>query len=359
MNQHVTTGRSWLTLVVALAWLSSATPSWAAEDIGAAAEEAGRILQAAGVQGGLIVHLDCGDGRLTAALRASESYVVHGLDGNAASVAKAREHVRSLGVYGRVSVDEWSGSRLPYVDNLVNLLVSSNGLGGMIQTEEVMRVLAPGGVLCVKVGDEWKTTVKPWPEEIDEWTHYLHDATNNAVARDTVVGPPKHYQWIGSPEWLRHHDHLSGFSAMVSAKGRLFTILDMGPRWSVQMPPKWMLVARDAFNGTVLWERPIDTWHAHLWPLKRGPAGLMRRLVAEGDTVYVTLGVGEPVTALDAATGRTLRTFEGSEGAEEMILSGGVLFVLVNPELDAYKDLPRESVDALRRAGRDWRLRCR
>ncbi len=33
-----------------------------------------------GVQGGLIVHLGCGDGRLTAALGASDRYLAHGMD---------------------------------------------------------------------------------------------------------------------------------------------------------------------------------------------------------------------------------------------------------------------------------------
>ena len=41
---------------------------------------AGRILEATGVEGGLIVHLGCGDGELTAALCANDSYIVHGLD---------------------------------------------------------------------------------------------------------------------------------------------------------------------------------------------------------------------------------------------------------------------------------------
>ena len=35
-------------------------------------ERARHILEATGVKGGLIVHLGCGDGRLTAALRASD-----------------------------------------------------------------------------------------------------------------------------------------------------------------------------------------------------------------------------------------------------------------------------------------------
>ena len=337
-------------LFFALAAASPCYPAPAAQD--EPAEQAEKILAATGVQGGLVVHLGCGDGRLTAALRRNESYSVLGLDTDAANVAKARAFIQSRGLYGNVTVDRWQGGRLPLIDNLVNLLVAEGGPPA--SNEEILRVLAPRGAAYVRTNDGWNETVKPWPPELDEWTHFLHDATNNAVSQDTVVGPPRHYQWLGSPTYLRHHDHMSGFSAMVSAGGRVFYIIDLGPRWSVQMPPQWMLIARDAFNGTILWQRPIPKWHAHLWPLKKGPAQLMRRLVAVGDTVSVTPGVGSPVVALDAATGKVRRTFEGTEGAEEIILQGGVLFTLVDPTGDAFQTISRESVELTRGAGRDW-----
>jgi len=292
------------------------------------AQEAKQILAATGVQGGLVVHLGCGDGRLTAALRAGPSYLVHGLDADADRVAKARRHVRSLGLYGPVSVDQLRGKRLPYIEHLVNLVVSADL--GDVPMDEVMRVLAPNGVAYVKSGAAWAKTVKPRPGQIDEWTHYLHDATNNAVAHDTVVGPPRRMQWIGGPRWGRHHDRMSSVSAAVSAGGRVFAIIDEATKASILIAPQWTLVARDAFNGTVLWKRPIATWHTHLWPLKSGPAQLPRRLVAAGDRVYATLGLDAPLTALDAATGQTVRIYDGTKAAEEVLHSDGVLFVLVN-----------------------------
>ncbi|MHC4170593.1 MAG: hypothetical protein ACYSWQ_26950, partial [Planctomycetota bacterium] len=47
---------------------------------GADAQQARQILDDTAVKGGLIVHVGCGDGKLTAALRANDRYVVHGLD---------------------------------------------------------------------------------------------------------------------------------------------------------------------------------------------------------------------------------------------------------------------------------------
>ena len=46
----------------------------------ASQEAAPDILKATGVQGGLIVHVGCGDGKLTAELRVDDRYLVHGLD---------------------------------------------------------------------------------------------------------------------------------------------------------------------------------------------------------------------------------------------------------------------------------------
>ncbi len=44
------------------------------------------LAKSSGVQGGLIVHLNCGTGAETAQLRLDEKYLVHGLDADAAKV---------------------------------------------------------------------------------------------------------------------------------------------------------------------------------------------------------------------------------------------------------------------------------
>ena len=67
----------------------------------ASAKTAEEILEAAGIKGGLIVHIGCGDGKLTAALRANDSYIVHGLDADGEQVAKARGHIQSRGSAAR------------------------------------------------------------------------------------------------------------------------------------------------------------------------------------------------------------------------------------------------------------------
>jgi outer membrane protein assembly factor BamB len=295
-------------------------------------QKAREILEACKMTGGFIVHLGCGGGELTAALHAGDAYLVQGWDADLANVQRARERLQSLGLYGTVTVDRLTGSRLPYIDNLVNLVVAEDL--GAVPMAEVMRVLCPSGVACVKKDGGWTKTVKPRPEAIDEWTHYLHDPSNNAVSHDRIVGPPRRMQWIGSPKYGRHHDRMSSVSAAVSAGGRVFYIIDEGSRASILLPPIWTLEARDAFNGTVLWKRRMGAWQTHLWPLKSGPAELPRRLVAVGDRVYATLALNAPLTALDAATGRTIRTYEGTRATEEVICSDGTLFALVNERME-------------------------
>ncbi len=293
------------------------------------------VVDRVGIQGGLIVHFPCGGGQSTAALRVNDRYVVHGLDTDPAHVEAARERLRSRGVYGDVSVDAFDGKRLPYADNLVNLLVAEDL--GDVPMAEVMRVLAPRGVAWLKSNGTWQQKTKPWPATIDEWTHWLHGADGNAVAHDTVVGPPRHAQWIAEPRWQRHHETSPSVEAMVSAGGRVFAIINEAPIGVDGLPDRWKLVARDAFNGKLLWKRPIVEWgwkywgdHSHGNGRWNHPTHISRRVVAVGDRVYATLGFNAPLTELEAATGRTIRTYPGTERTDEILVDGGTLVLSVN-----------------------------
>jgi len=299
-----------------------------------------KLLGQAGFRGGFVVHLGAKDAAKTLGLRNDFATQVHALVRDPSAIDDFRQMIDQSGAYGDVSVDRMTGDQLPYVDNLVNLLIGEDL--GEVPLEEVLRVLVPNGVAMVKRGDEWEKMVKPRPDEIDEWSHYLHDATGNSVAHDDVVGPPRHLQWVGSPRWSRHHDRMASMSALVSTAGRMFYVMDEGSRVSIQLPPKWKLIARDAFNGMVLWKRDIPDWQSHLWPLKSGPTQLSRRLVSTDEEVFITLGYNAPLTALDAVTGETLRTYEGSDATEEVIHTGDKLFLVVRKgtaELQDYAPL--------------------
>ncbi|HUU92410.1 MAG TPA: PQQ-binding-like beta-propeller repeat protein [Phycisphaerae bacterium] len=289
----------------------------------AARDQAGRILNATGVTGGLVVHVGCDTGRLTASLRANDRYLVQGLTTDSERLSAARDYIRSKGLYGKVSVATWDGGSLPYVDNLVNLLVISGSVFRPPHSE-IERVLAPRGVAIV----DGKMTVKKVPPEIDDWSHHMYDATGIGTGNDTAVSRPRSMQWKAGPEYGRSHENMSSVSAVVSAGGRVFSIMDEGPTASLYLPARWFLSARDAFSGVLLWKIPIDQWHAGLFPLKSGPVQLPRRLVATRDRVYVTLALDAPVSELDAATGKVLATFKDTAHAEELLYSGGKLIVV-------------------------------
>jgi len=320
------------------------------------ADGAAAILEAAGVRGGLVVVVGCDDPGLLVGLRASDAFLVHALDTDAGRVAGARRHIRAKKLYGRVSAAVFDGASLPYVDGLVNLLVVRDG-APKVTGDEAARVLAPGGT--VVAGAALKPAPsslvprraaglkgafvarKRRPAEIDEWTHFLHGPDNNAVARDARIDVPRRAQWIGGPKWSRHHDRMAGLSAAVSAGGRLFYIMDEGPIASALAEPNWQLTARDAFNGVTLWKLRISDWWPHLWPLKSGPAWLPRRLVACGGHVYVTLGLHAPVTQIDAATGKTVRTYSETKGASEILFDDGLLLVSVDEAPKTVEYTPR------------------
>jgi SAM-dependent methyltransferase len=318
-----------------------------------AGERADDILKATGIQGGLVVHIGCGDGALTAELQAHKSLVVHGLDTDATNIQKARKQIAAKGQYGAVSVATWDGERLPYTDNLVNVIVCSDP-NVQCSAEEIARVLAPRGVACLQKGftfdvsgfkpqlsGDWVLYRKPVPPEIDEWSHHCHGPDGNPVAQDDVVGPPKGFQWIQEPRWMRSHDSDSSISCMVTANGRIIYMEDWAPislPGDNNLPDNWHLTARDAFNGILLWKIPVKSWGwrewKDTWHAGRGentPVNIHRRVVAAGDKIYATLGFNASVSELDAATGKVLKTYKGTEGTREVIFHNGQL-VLTVPE---------------------------
>lgn len=322
-------------------------------------QRAEQILDTTGITGGLVVHVGSGDGKLTAAMGKKNCYVVQGLESDAEEVQKAQQYIHSLGRYGRVSVSQWDRELLPYADDLVNLIVTEEL--GAVDLNELMRVLAPRGVALMRQADGWTKRVKPWPKGIDEWPHYLYGPDNNAASQDMMVGPPQHMQWVCGPKYARSHEINSSMAAMVSAGGRLFYIWDEGPigLTDPRFPAKWSLMARDGFNGTLLWKKSMPNWGWRQWHdpsrwddkrerakmLRHLPATLPRRLVATHDRLYVTLGYEAPVSVLDTATGDVLQEIEETVLTDEILLSDGILVLRVRtadhrPDKDVWDKMP-------------------
>jgi hypothetical protein len=149
--------------------------------------------------------------------------VTQALVSDAATLKKVRTAIKSVGFYGVVSADQSGYDNLPYAENLIKVVVVEdyeNAVGRGLSLDEIFRVLAPCGsvyLCCSEYSSEeteglidklklsgfnraalqvrnddnkWFRAVKPWPQEIDEWTPYLHDADGNPVVEDWVVAPP-------------------------------------------------------------------------------------------------------------------------------------------------------------------------
>ena len=348
----VTNWRALLTAVAVLQVFLAAGHARADSSPQALARE---ILAATDVKGGLVVHIGCGDGRLTCQLHANDSYVVHGLNRDQADVERARRHIKSVGKYGKVSVEQWQGERLPYADDLVNLLVVEDT--PEVPEDEIMRVLAPRGGAYVRTEEGWSKTVKPWPESIGEWTHFLHGPDGNCVVRDTRIGVPRRVRWSAGPRWATHHNRVPNVSSMVSANGRIFYILNEELPGAKDLPAKWYLYCRDAFNGILLWKRPIDGWGWQAWadsPVTsyhniggrfNQPNYLARTLVASDDRLFVTFGFDSTVTALDAATGEAVSVYKETQGADEILYKNGILIAAVHARgLEERKEAARRAL---------------
>jgi outer membrane protein assembly factor BamB len=308
-------------------------------------DNAAAILTKTHTTGGIVVCIGADEPEVLLGLAPDQRFLVHCIDTDAEKVAKAQSYIQSRGRYGQISVDQFDGKTLPYSDNLINLVVDRSG---EISKAEVMRVLSPLGTAY----EDGKTTTKPWPDDIREWTHWLQGPENNAVAGSRLTEHPRHMQWIQEPLWIRHHNLNPGLSALVSAKGRVFYILDEAAPGTAG-PDKWRLIARDAFNGTLLWKAPIQDWGWRFWAEQdfsgaaarfKNPHQVLRRLVAVDDKVFVTLGIYAPVSMLDAVTGKVLRTYKGTEKAYEISYLNGMLVLAVNKNLDNPDAKPDVSV---------------
>jgi len=88
----------------------------------------GSICAKHGVTGGLCVQVGSDDLAVALELARTGRVLVQILDTDAAKVEHARTQIHSKGLYGLISVNRWaSGTRLPYAENLVNLVLIEEG----------------------------------------------------------------------------------------------------------------------------------------------------------------------------------------------------------------------------------------
>ena len=277
------------------------------------------ICQKHGVTGGLFVQIGSDDLTVALELARTGRVLVEILDTDAAKVEHARKQIHSTGLYGLISVNRWaSGKRLPYAENLVNLVLIEEGRN--VPLAETVRVLRPAGVLLaegggaqesvlkkagledvqtVQEGSDWALGRKPWPAEMDDWSHSRHGPDGNAVSADKLVQKAERIRWLAGP--------LVHASNIITAGGRFYT---------------HGVIARDAFNGLLLWNRRLDPPPSRIDSSWHGVKGSVLP-VASADRLYV-VHEGK-LQALDAATGETIQVYADAGTPVEFLKIGPAL----------------------------------
>jgi len=250
------------------------------------------ILKKSGANRGYCLILGSGDARLAYELAQRSELQIVCREPDAAKVADARRAIDAAGLATRVAIHHGPLDALPYGDCLFNLIVSDSVVtdGRFIGSrDETLRVLRPAGGLAI-FGNDDRDAVRRAPlDGAGEWSHMYADAANTACSNDRRVAGALTMQWFGKPGPRAMIDRHHRSAAPLCKDGRLF------------VPGEDRVIAVDAYNGTVLWNRVFAS---------------SRRVVIHKDCSYLAAADGavyvaaaDRCLALDPQTGKTQRTF--------------------------------------------------
>ncbi|NLS91832.1 MAG: PQQ-binding-like beta-propeller repeat protein [Planctomycetaceae bacterium] len=151
-------------------------------------------------------------------------------------------------------------------------------------TEEILRVLRPGGVAHL----DQRAVTKPIPEGVDSWSHPYHSPDNNPQSADRLARAPYLTQFLGCPM----------FSPMpevtVAAGGRIFRACGHIAHKKNQNEQLNTLFGINAYNGSILWTRPL----AEGFMIHRNT------MIATPEVLY--LADNQSCKLIDTKTGETL-----------------------------------------------------
>ena len=266
-------------------------------------------------------------------------YLVHLVDLDSSVTEKATKSLRTKGTYGLAFAETLQDfNHLPYAENMVNAVMLQSPR--KVPLAEVHRILTPGGVLLIAPGigigetnlkaagfDTIKRSKdgsfdcrKPWPKNMDDWSHPRHAANGNAVSGDTAVGPPERVRWVAAAT--------SEVEGLVTAGGRNFY---------------GGILARDSFNGLRLWHRDLlkSKLNEPSFNLPRLSYSRARPVVS-GKYIFAA-GKGKLV-ALDAATGEIAREYPGIGEPDEVIHHKDVVIAIDENQIRAFSSETAEEL---------------
>jgi outer membrane protein assembly factor BamB len=267
-------------------------------------EAARRIVEESNIVKGYCLVLDCNLGQLAYELTQITDLKIVGLEKDPQKLATARDRLRSAGLLGaRVVVEPWDVSALPpYFANLIvsDALLTTGTV--TVTREQLEHVLRPAGgtIVAGRPGDgglQWWTFKRPKLEQAGGWTHQYGNPENTACSDDRLAKGPLGVLWFGEP----------GPLAMVERHARAQSPVSMDGRMFVQ--GEELILAVDAYNGTLLWQRQI-------------PGAVRPRVDIDGGNLALTqealyVAAYDRCLRLDPATGATVRIYNLPDGGGE------------------------------------------
>jgi outer membrane protein assembly factor BamB len=309
---------------------------------------AAKLVERAGFQRGVCAVLGR-DGEVAVELaRASQwlVYVREPQSGAASELRQAGDEAK-LGI-DRLVVERGGLNRLPHTDNMLDAVIATSASAELLQTlpaGEVLRALRPGGTVIVgkslgsqgpDVGAEalkawasasaatgietkvdelgtWIQFSRPVPKGIDEWSHWEKTPDNNPVSTDSVIKAPYLTQFMANPLYIGMP------SITTAAGGRTFLAIGHIAHHQREWDTLNKIIARNGYNGTVLWERKLPEGY------------LVHRsaFIATADAFHMI--DGDSCLLLDPATGKEQSRIRIPDLAGDwkwMASTGGVLYVL-------------------------------
>ena len=238
--------------------------------------------------GGLVVLVGDNDGQVANSIASTAKWLVHSIGKNATDTQAVEAATDAYS--GLVSVSTL-GVRLPFGKDTVNrLIIDRDAVGtAALADSEIQRVLAPRGILQIRQGGNWTSTVEPVDPDHGDWTHSLSNAQSTAVSNDRAVAPSTSLRW-----W----SHITPTADLRSKDGLVATTAEY------KMTNEF--VGRDGYSGVPLWKGTSNHWgwKADAASFVAVPGGFITH---PGSDQYARL--------YDAKTGAVLRAYDqGSLG---------------------------------------------
>jgi len=278
-----------------------------------------KIIKDSGARKGYALVLGS-SGRLAFELARRSDLMIYVVNPDAKAATDARKKLSAAGVYGaRVTVMTGPLDALPFSDYFANVIVSPNA---STPASEVLRMLKPcGGVAYISQRGKTGAKLIAWSDAMRKelaglgektakiamtdssvkvtrgalngagsWKHEYAEPGNTGCGDDRIVKGQMDLLWYGEPGPGRMPSRHASAAAPLAFDGRMFV---QGENF---------IAAYDAYNGVELWNRDIPgAMRLGLKTRTSNLAGGMGSLFA---------AIGETCLRLDAATGRTLKTYK-------------------------------------------------